>query len=254
MALCRAIFITLAAATTASAQAHSYTKSEIEDGMRLYRTTCISCHGSEGASISGIDLGHGKFRHVSSDEEIADVIVNGVPGTGMPAATISRPRSFAIVAYIRSMSDPAGRKSIAAKSGSAIRGKALFENQARCSACHRIRGQGGRSGPDLTEAGLNLRAIEIETAILEPGAGDFFRAQPIRIVPKSGPAVTGLLLNQDSYTLQIQDDQGNLRSFRRSELAECAPVNSPMPSYKGKLNAQELADIIAYVSAQVGPR
>ena len=254
MALYKTILITLAAATVASAQAHSFTKRDVEDGMRLYRTTCISCHGSEGASISGIDLGHGRFRRVSSDEEIANVIVNGIPGTGMPAAKISRPRSFTIVAYIRSMSDPGGRKSIAAKSGSAVRGKALFENQAGCSGCHRIRGQGGRSGPDLSDAGLYLRSIEIESAMLEPDGDDFFRAQSIRIVQKNGTAVTGLLLNQDSYTLQIQDDKGDLRSFNKSELTECAPVKSAMPSYKGKLNAQELADIIAYVSSQRGPQ
>ena len=254
MRLYRTILIALWAPVAAWGQAHSYTKSEVEDGMRLYRTTCISCHGSEGASISGIDLGHGKFRHVSSDESIVNVILNGVPGTGMPSSNYSRPRAFEIVAYIRSINNPAGRKSIAARSGNAARGKALFENQAGCSGCHRIRGEGGRSGPDLSEAGLNLRAIEIETAMLEPDAGDFFRAKPFRVVAGNGTAVTGLLLNQDSYTLQIQDDQGNLRSFRKSELSESGPVKSAMPSYRDKLNAQELADIIAYVSAQRGPR
>src|SRR5579863_9375328 len=98
MALYKTILIALFAATPALPQAHSYTKSEVEDGMRLYRTTCISCHGSEGASISGIDLGRGKFRHASSDEEIAKVIMSGVPGTGMPASPFSRPRAFEIVA------------------------------------------------------------------------------------------------------------------------------------------------------------
>lgn len=254
MPLSGTLIATLAGASVAFAQAHSYSKSEVEDGMRLYRTMCISCHGSEGASISGIDLGHGKFHRVASDEDIADVIVNGISGTGMPAANISRPRSFAIVAYIRSMSDPTGRKSVAASSGSAQRGKLLFEGQAGCSNCHRIRGRGGRTGPDLSEAGLNMRAIEIETAMLEPGAEDFFRAQSVRVVQKNGKAITGLLLNQDSYSLQIQDDHGNLRSVSKNEVTEFAPVKSSMPSYQGKLNAQELADIIAYVSAQRGPQ
>jgi len=172
MALLKAILITIAVVPSASAQAHSYSKAEIEDGMHLYRTSCIGCHGSEGASISGIDLGHGKFRHVSTDEEIVSVIVSGVPGTGMPASKISRPRAFTIVAYIRTMSDAPERKSIAAKSGSAVRGKALFENQAGCSSCHRIRGQGGRSEAATGEKKWQLDFVDVTDAGILTTASD----------------------------------------------------------------------------------
>jgi putative heme-binding domain-containing protein len=242
----------LGAATVASAQAHSYTPGDIEEGIRLYRTSCIGCHGSEGASVSGIDLGRGKFRRVSSDEEIVNVILNGVPGTGMPATAVTPPRAYTVVAFIRTMRDPPGRKSIAAKSGNADRGKKLFESQGGCIACHQIRGKGGRSGPDMSEAGLTLRPIEVESAMLEPDAEDSLRAQPFRVVQKNGTAVIGLLLNQDSYSVQMQDEKGNLRSFPKSDLRESGPAKPLMPSYRGKLDAQELADIIAYVGSQRG--
>ena len=254
MALCNTFVILLCASTAAYAQAHSYTPGDIEEGIRIYRTSCIGCHGGEGASVTGIDLGHGKFRRVSSDEEIVKVIMNGVPGTGMPATPLSPPRAYTVVAFIHTMSDPPGRKSIAAKSGNADRGKALFEDKARCIGCHRIRGNGGRSGPDLSEAGLTLRAIEVESAMLDPDAENSFRSRPFRVVPKDGAAVTGLLLNQDSFSVQMQDDQGNLRSFPKSELRESGPANGLMPSYRDKLNAQELADIIAYLGSQRGAR
>jgi mono/diheme cytochrome c family protein len=122
--------------------------------------------------VSGIDLGHGKFRHVSTDEEIVSVIVSGVPGTGMPASKISRPRAFTIVAYIRTMSDAPERKSIAAKSGSAVRGKALFENQAGCSSCHRIRGQGGRSEAATGEKKWQLDFVDVTDAGILTTASD----------------------------------------------------------------------------------
>lgn len=250
--LCRTTFIMLGAATLASAQAHSYTPVDIEEGIRLYRTSCIGCHGTDGASVSGIDLGRGKFRRVSSDEEIVNVILNGVPGTGMPATPVSPFRAYAAVAFIRTMRDPPGRKSIAAKSGDVHRGKMLFENKGGCIACHLIRGQGGRSGPDLSEAGLMLLPIEVESAMLEPGAMDSLRSQPFRVVQKNGTALTGLLLNQDSYSVQMQDEKGNLRSFRKSELQESGPAKAMMPSYRDRLDAQELADLIAYVGSQRG--
>jgi putative heme-binding domain-containing protein len=252
MALRRTIFILLSAATLASAQAHNYTQGDIEEGIRLYRTSCIGCHGSEGASVSGIDLGRGKFRRVSSDEEIVHVILNGVPGTGMPAIAVAPPRAYTVVAFIRSMRDLPGQKSIAAKSGDANRGKVLFENKGACIGCHQIRGQGGRSGPDLSEAGLTLRSIEVERAMLAPDDEDALRSQPFRVVQKNGSAVRGLLLNQDSFSVQMQDDNGNLRSFSKSELRESGPAKPLMPSYRSRFDAQELADIIAYVGSQRG--
>ena len=32
--------------------------------------------------VAGIDLGHGKFRRASTDDDIINTILNGVPGTG----------------------------------------------------------------------------------------------------------------------------------------------------------------------------
>jgi cytochrome c oxidase cbb3-type subunit 3 len=238
--------------TAAYGQAHSYTQAEVEEGKRRYRTSCIGCHGSEGASVSGIDLGRGRFRRVTSDEELVKVILEGVPGTAMPATPLSPSRAWAVAAYLRSMNDPGGRRSIAAAGGDGTRGRALFWGKAGCSGCHRIGGEGGRAGPDLSDAGVTLRAIEIETAMLDPDAEYTLTARPYRVVMRDGTEVVGMLLNQDTYSVQLQDGAGGLRSFARSDLREAGAARSPMPSYRGKLDTQELADVIAYVSAQRG--
>ena len=104
----------------------------------------------------------------------------------------------------------------------------------------------------MSEAGLILRPIEIESAMLEPDADYLLSARPVRIVPKDGRAFAGLLLNQDTFTVQVQDSNGDLRSLSKTELREWGPAKSPMPSYREKLDAQELADLIAYVGAQRG--
>ena len=242
----------LAATMLVSAQTHSYTKSDIEAGRRLYQTSCIGCHGTDGSSVSGIDLAHGKFKRAVSDEDLAKVIVNGVPGTGMPPTALFPSRVYMLISFLRNMSDLSSQKSIAAATGDVIRGKTLFETKAACNGCHRISGQGGRSGPDLSEAGIQFRPIEIEIALLEPDATYPAGSPPFRIVLKSGEAVLGFLLNQDSYSMQFQDNKGNLHSLLRSDLQEAGPVKSWMPSYRGKLDAQELADIIAYLGSQRG--
>ena len=252
MAQYRTVFLVVAAASVASPQAHNYTRGDIDEGLLRYRASCIGCHGSDGSSVSGIDLGRGKFRRVSTDEELVDVILNGVPGTGMPPTFLTRPRAYAIVAFLRTMNDPVERTAVAAQSGDATRGRALFENKGGCIGCHRIRGQGGRAGPDLSEAGLTLRSIDVERAMLDPDADYSITSRPFHVLTKGGTAVRGVLLNQDSYTIQMRDDQGNLRSFPKDDLRESGPVKSPMPSYRDRLDAQELADIIAYLGSQRG--
>jgi len=235
------------------AQQHNYTPGDIEEGGRLYRINCIGCHGPEGNLVTGIDLGRNRFRRVSSDEEIVDAIMNGVPGTGMPPNAITRLRSFNVVAYLRNMNATSGVRSVAAASGDAARGKALFEGKGACNSCHRVFGAGSRSGPDLSEAGLLLRAIEVETSILDPDASTSTASPPFRAVKKDGTVISGLLLNQDMFTVQILDANGALASIARSDLRESGLLkSSPMPSYRDKFTPQELADVIAYVGSLRG--
>ncbi len=234
------------------AQDHTYTQGDVDAGAILYRSNCIGCHGPEGNLITGIDLGRGKFRRVSTDEEVVNVILNGVPNTGMPGQAIYPTRAYAIVAYMRNFGSISAVKSIAAPNGDVGRGEFLFRGKAGCSSCHRVWGTGGRSGPDLTDVGLSLRAIEIETSILDPSAGFSTNNRIYRAVKKDRTQIVGRLLNQDAFTVDLSDFGGNLVTLYKSDLnmRDSGFVSeSPMPSYRGKLNAQELADVIAYVES-----
>ncbi|MCX6612810.1 MAG: c-type cytochrome [Acidobacteria bacterium] len=234
------------------AQEHSYTQGDIAAGGQFYRMNCVGCHGGDGATVSGIDLGRGKFKIAKNDEDLVRIIVNGIPGTGMPSTNTSSARATMIVAYLRTMNEVKGRQSIAAARGNAGRGKVLFEGKGGCIGCHRILGSGGRSGPDLSDVGHLLRPIDIETAILDADDQYPLGTRPVRVIRKSGAAVSGLLVNQDTYSLQLVDQEGSLRSIERSDVKHEGPTPSWMPSYRGKFDAQELADLIAYLMRQKG--
>jgi hypothetical protein len=64
--------------------------------------------------------------------------------------------------------------------------------------------------------------------------------------------IEGRLLNQDTFTVQLIDEDERLRSFDRSELRDFAFVASPMPSYVGTLSAQEIADLVRYLTSLQG--
>jgi putative heme-binding domain-containing protein len=140
--------------------------------------------------------------------------------------------------------------------GDAARGKAIFEGKGDCLSCHRIGANGSRSGPDLTDTGILRRATPeyLKRALLDPDA-DVARAnRGVRAtLKKDGAVVTGRLLNQDSFTVQLVDSQGNLKSFLKSELSHVTIVTKGlMPSYKGKLSAQEIDDIVSYLTSLKG--
>jgi cytochrome c1 len=74
----------------------------------------------------------------------------------------------------------------------------------------------------------------------------------VRAVTKDGRTITGRRLNEDTYTVQVIDDQERLLSLTKADLREYTVLTtSPMPSYKD-LTADELADLIAYLLSLKG--
>jgi len=229
---------------------HGYTPSDVENGARLYRVNCSACHGPNGDSQPGVDLGHGKFKRATADEEIAAIITRGIPGTAMPPGNFSESQALTIVAYLRSL---AASSNVAATAGDPVRGKQIFETKGQCLDCHRVRSQGSRVGPDLTDIGMLRRTADLQKALLDPGVDSVSANRYYRVVTKDGQTVTGRILNIDTFSVQLIDTSENLRSFKIADLREHAFVmQSPMPSYKDKLTPAEIADLVGYLTSLKG--
>ena len=70
---------------------------------------------------------------------------------------------------------------------------------------------------------------------------------------QAGPNHHRPVLNIDTFTVQILDSSEHLVSLHRSDLRESGFIeNSPMPSYRGKLTSDELADVVAYLGSLKG--
>ena len=231
---------------------HEYAATDIENGGRQYTNNCVYCHGPEGDQIPGINLLQGKFRRALSDDDIARIIREGIPGTGMPAQNMNEGNARTIVAYLRSA---AAVPASTVAGGNADRGKTIFEGKGGCTACHRAAGAGSRSGPDLSDIGALRRAVELEKSLIDPGAVVLPQNRIARVVTKDGTTVTGRLMNQDTFTLQLIDAQDRLRSFPLADLRQHSVViTSSMPSYIDRLNSTELADVVAYLVSLKGVR
>ena len=233
----------LLVATSARAQQHE-TAADVEDGGRVFRSSCANCHGQDGDQVPEVDLGRGQFKRAQTDQDLIGIIQNGIPGTAMPATSFSTEQAARVVAYLRSVAASKRGGSVA---GDVARGKALFDGKGSCTTCHRVGAIGSRVGPDLSGIGLVRRASELEGALVDPDADVQATNRTYRVVARDGTVTTGRLLNLDSFSVQLLDTRERLQSFLKSDLRDHGFAPSPMPSYRTRLNAQEIADVVTYL-------
>jgi quinoprotein glucose dehydrogenase len=134
------------------------------------------------------------------------------------------------------------------KPGDAARGRATFEGRGGCTRCHRVGAQGPRVAPDLSDIGAVRSAGSLQRSLVDPTSQMMPINRPVRIVTRDGTVVNGRRLNEDTYTVQLLDDQERLVSLLKSDLREYTILTaSPMPSYRNTLTADELVDVVAYL-------
>ncbi len=248
------LFLSPLSASVSRAQdrAAAYAPADIRYGAQVYAAQCSACHGVNGTQIGGVDLGGGALRRASSDQDLRGVLNNGIPGTAMPPFRFDPSELTAIVAYIRNMRSFDAR---GVAVGDANRGRAWFEGAGGCTSCHRVNGKGPRVAPDLSEIGALRSADFLERTLRDPGGMMLPMNRSVRAVTRDGKVINGRRLNEDTYSVQLIDDQERLLSLDKADLREYTVVTtSTMPSYKDKLSAQEMADLVAYLLTLKGLR
>ena len=97
------------------------------------------------------------------------------------------------------------------------------------------------------------RSADLMRSLVDPSAEVRPENRSIRVVTKDGKTITGRFLNQDTFSIQLIDATDKLISIDKSTVRESTLVTtSPMPSFKDKLSAQELADVVSYLSSLKG--
>src|SRR5437660_6636361 len=235
-------------------------------GEYQFRLNCAFCHGlgARGGG-RGPDLTRAQKHHGNTDGEIFHNIHDGIAGTAMPAATnggigvgMSDEEIWQVITYIRSLE----KKTSAAETGNSAHGKELFYGVAGCGTCHMVNGKGGRLGPDLSSTGAS-RSIEYLTeslrnpskrlaeGISEPLKDFSQEYETVTVVTSEGTKLQGVVLNEDSFTVQMLDTREQLHAFEKAKLRSYEKTReSLMPAYDTKaLPEKDLKDLIAFLLA-----
>jgi putative heme-binding domain-containing protein len=231
-------------------RAPEYFQADIQYGAQIFATQCTACHGTSGDQIPGVNFRAGQFKRVVSDNDLRATITNGVPGTAMQPFAFGASELTGIVSYLRNMSSYDGQGFMI---GNATRGQALFTGAGNCASCHAVNGRGPRVAPDLGDIGTLRTADLLHRTLLDPAGTMLPANRPVHAVTKDGKLINGRRLNEDTYTVQLIDEQEHLVSLTKTDLREFTVLKTTtMPSYKDKFSAQELADLEAYLLSLKG--
>ena len=134
------------------------------------------------------------------------------------------------------------------------RGQAIFEGKGGCFSCHRVADQGSYMGPDLSAIGNTRSLDELKNAIVSPNATVSPQNRLYRVVfNTNGKTITGRLLNQDVYLIQMLTADAHLVTLKKSTLRSFGFIDTaPMPSYNNKLSSAEKTDLVTYLASLRG--
>jgi cytochrome c oxidase cbb3-type subunit III len=216
------------------------------EGKQAFESRCAGCHGLDGrGGERAPDIASNAKTQQRSDGELARIVEQGLPGTGMPAFASLGSNIKNVVAYLRELQ---GKKESATLPGDAKRGRELFYGNGRCSECHSVAGSGGFIASELSGFAGNRSPDEIRLAIIKPTSANRLGAKMI-LKTRDGKEYSGIVRNEDNFSLQLQGLDGGFQLFQKSELASVSrQPDSFMPAdYGTTLNHDELNDLISFL-------
>ena len=194
----------------------------LNQGRELFVQSCAICHGADGRGgpyigrnmyPPAMDMNSPHVQHWS-DADLFWIIQNGVRLTGMPSweSSISETDTWKLVRFIHGLprlnaAPPAPAATLQtqeptqnADAALVKYGKTLYRQEG-CFTCHRLNGEGGTVGPDLTMEGTRGRTAEwLVGHFKDPPAYVHGSVMPPfkNLTDEQLRALTGFLQNQKS--------------------------------------------------------
>jgi cytochrome c oxidase cbb3-type subunit 3 len=228
-----------------------------ERGKKIFAPTCGFCHGADAAGKSAPDLIRSQLAlHDEGGNLIGPVIHNGRTDRGMPAfPALSNEQIADIGAFLKSRkqatSNRFGYVIQGLITGNAKAGEAYFNGEGKCSTCHSATG-------DLSKIAGKYEPADLQRQFLAPGPSmmDMFLGKSVKPLPAakvvvklpSGENISGTLVREDEFDVELVDQAGWHRSISR-EGAQ-VDVQDPMSFHReqlAKYSDSDMHNLLAYL-------
>jgi putative heme-binding domain-containing protein len=138
----------------------------------------------------------------------------------------------------------------------AVNGRRVF-TEAACFACHRVNGEGGGVGPDLSAVTRRFGTRDILEAIVEPGKVVSDQYAYVVIDKTDGTRLHGKVVNYYGESIGLQTDSlnaANIIRVPRQEIVtiEQSPVSPMPPALLSTFTKGDILDMLAYLREAAG--
>ena len=140
------------------------------------------------------------------------------------------------------------------KSRDLANGKKMF-GVGSCYKCHRMSGQGGIVGPDLTAAGNRFTTRDLVETLVDPGKSISDQYEATIFAMEDGRTVTGRVVNLARDQYWVQPDMINPDGMVKIKVAEIEAMKpsttSPMPEgLLDTMTRDDILDLIAWMRSR----
>ena len=136
--------------------------------------------------------------------------------------------------------------------GTAAEGRKIFleRPEASCVRCHKVNGEGGEVGPDLSHLAAQKDRQFFLESILLPNKEIARGFESVLVTLKNGSAYAGVVKSENNNELLINSPEDGLVTVKKSDIQSREKGLSPMPEGMGQvLSKQDLRNLVEFLSS-----
>lgn len=243
-------------------------------GRALWASHCIDCHGSQArGSETGPNIIRTKTVNFDRTAEQAGSVLGPFLKAGHPTQSKKPSASFtdeevvALANFLRQRVNDTMRGSPVFTVGDIVigdpkAGEAYFNGEGGCASCH--------NSTTGSLAGVATRIpepVDLQQRMLFPGGGGGRgrgrgappagaapdrNAVTVTITPASGPAISGVVVEESDFYMTVRDADGTIRTVRRTPGMKVAKTN-PLQAHidlLDRISDRQIHDLVAYLETQ----
>jgi quinoprotein glucose dehydrogenase len=197
-----------------------------------------------------------KSRLIDWKSELPGALLDLLTAASTPQHPSLAPQLAAYEASLDA-NDPLAAFQSTLQGGSSERGRDLFITHAagQCSKCHKVGGDGGIAGPDLTGIGSRHDAIYLLGSLVAPSSVVVPGYGITLVTLKGGETLGGTFLSENANEIRLKLPDPNAsggfseRVIPLSDIESRQPPISAMPPMGALLTKAEIRDLVAFLAS-----
>src|SRR5262245_36078787 len=137
--------------------------------------------------------------------------------------------------------------------GNRSRGRDLFHDRQGlgCVKCHKVGGDGGEVGPDLSAIGTQFDRRQLAESVLFPGRSIREGYQAVTVATIEGRVLTGLMRSESDDAVVVRDADDKDHEIRKADIEERRTSRtSLMPEgLQVGLSLEDFAGLVSYLES-----